>query len=146
MMGEMLTVLNGGYFLIALHKPKRQYRASEELYQHETLTIDSSSTVLSSCGNCHDLRGVHSQSHVSASAGVGISVGPLSGSATVDGDLNLNLSAQLGQNGPVAVFSATHVTNTGPRIVVNSGTRSVQISGSQTSTQSASADNTRSGG
>jgi hypothetical protein len=128
-----------------LQKPQRGARASGELYQHEHYSIDSTSTVMGTCAQCHDLRSIHGQSKTSGGAGVGFDIGPLSGSATIDNNFNLNLSAQVGKNGPVVVVSSTHVTNPGPQITVNSGTRTVQTSGGSTGTQSTRVDKTRGG-
>jgi hypothetical protein len=131
--------------LIPLKKPQRNTRCAAALYGQEYMSIDSSSTVMGSCGGCHDLRSVHGQPRTSSAAGVGIAAGPLSGTATIDNNLNLNLSAQAGQNGLVVVLSSSQPTISGPKITVNSGTRTVQTSGSSTDTQSTRVDKTRGG-
>ena len=129
-----------------LEKPLPAVKNHGELYQHEHLMIDSTSTVMSSCGTCHDLRNTHGNASAIMSGGVGISGPGVSMSATIDENLNLTLNGQAGANGFVATVSSTHITNPGPRIIItSSGNRTVQTSGSSTSTESTRIDNTRGG-
>jgi hypothetical protein len=142
----MLAVFPWRLPLNLLEKPQQTARDHGELYQHEYLMIDSTSTVMSSCGTCHNLSTTHGNDRATLSGGVGISGPGFSFSATIDENLDLNMNGQAGINGLVATISSTHISNPGPRIVVTSGgNRTVQTSGSSTSTEMTRIDNTRGG-
>jgi hypothetical protein len=129
-----------------LEKPQQAVKNHGELYQHEHLMIDSTSTVMGSCGTCHDLSNTHGSDRGIVSGGVGIGIPGVSLTATIDENFNLTVGGQVGNNGPVVAVSATHITNPGPRIIItSSGNRTVQTSGSSTSTESTRIDNTRGG-
>jgi hypothetical protein len=127
-----------------LLKPDPRSLSEVELYHGESMTIDSTTTVLEACGSCHNLGGIHQHERLSSSAGVGVILPGANGSATITSDGQFSLNVNVG-NGFVIGGQSLLVPNTGPHLST-AGTRGITLSGGGTDTATTSQDNTRVGG
>jgi len=129
-----------------LRKPSRlRYGSEVEAYHGEQMQVDSTTTVMESCGTCHNLAETHSHVSMNAGAGVGITGPGGSASITLDKGDKATLGGTFGE-GLVVHSSVTYNPNPGPHVVVASPrSPGVTLSGGGTETYSTAVDNTRVG-
>ncbi len=124
-----------------MHKPARKVRRAVELYECESITVDSTTTVMSACGGCHDLSTTH-QDKVTSFAGVGASMPGFSATAVINDNGTLSATAQLGAG---VVVGTTATSGGGPDIYVVTGGTSLSAGQRSVSSTTSSTyqDNTR---
>lgn len=128
---------------VQMHKPQA-VREMVEVYQSESLSVDSTTTVMGACSGCHNLSTTH-QNRTNVSVGVGASMPGANIQAVINRNGSVSASANVGAGFVVRVSTTS---GAGPNISVrgngtslNTGNRTVN-----TSSSSARRDKTRTGG